>query len=249
MYLVVFQSTHNKICQGNVQHAQPKRRENGGTEYLRDDTGGLFRGFDEAGTLSVYEGDPQYSNRPFDEDRSGFVFGEGGSGILVLEDYDKAIARDAKIYAEIKGYESFYDPYNIMVMEPEGKRITAMLEQLMHNGGIAPSNVEYVNAHGTGTGTNDKIEAEVIERLLGKTPLVNSSKSLLGHTLGACGALEAIITALSIETQMVHPSLNIDNPVVDISYAHSTQQHRISHAITQSFAFGGHNAALLMAKV
>ncbi|MFA6564478.1 MAG: beta-ketoacyl-[acyl-carrier-protein] synthase family protein [Verrucomicrobiia bacterium] len=224
----------------------------GGVEYLSDDYGMIFRGFDVAKTL-VAQGKQPFSNdqlnRPFDRDRSGFLFSQGGCGIMVLEDLEHARKRNANIICEVAAYSETCDGYNIMMMQPNGEQITRMLAQLLQSAGCAGQDVDYVNAHGTGTLLNDTTEAEIIERVFGKQVLVNSTKSLLGHTIGASGALGALVAALSIRDSTTHVCKNLQNPVRDLNFVRSDGSHTIQTAVTQSFAFGGHNAALLLKAV
>ncbi|MCX6899341.1 MAG: beta-ketoacyl-[acyl-carrier-protein] synthase family protein [Verrucomicrobia bacterium] len=224
----------------------------GGVEYLCDEYGMVFRGFDVAKTL-VSQGKQPFShdqlNRPFDRDRSGFLFSQGGCGIMVLEDLEHARKRNANIICEIAAYSETCDGYNIMMMQPNGQQITRMLTQLLQSAGCAGQDVDYVNAHGTGTLLNDATEAEIIEHLFGKKVLVNSTKSLLGHAIGASGALGALVTALSIRHNTTHACKNLQNPVRDLNFVRSVGNHSIRTAVTQSFAFGGHNAALLLKAV
>lgn len=221
----------------------------GGSEYLGDPYGAIFRGFDDGRTLTRFEGPPDKCNRPFDSERSGFLYSEGGAGFMVLESYDTAVERGARIYAEIKGYARTFEAHNIMMMEPGGSKIERMTHDVLAQGGIGAGEVQYVNAHGTGTKVNDEIEAQVIGRVFGSKVAVNSTKSILGHSLGASGALEAIVTSLSISRQAIHPSLNIDNPIADLDFVTEKRTASISNAISHSFAFGGHNASLLFSRV
>ena len=221
----------------------------GGVEYLCDDYGMIFRGFDIAKTL-VSQGKQPFSddqlNRPFDRDRSGFLFSQGGCGIMVLEELEHARKRNANIICEVGAYSETCDGYNIMIMQPNGEQITRMLNRLLQSAGCAGQDVDYVNAHGTGTQLNDSTEAEIIERVFGKKTLVNSTKSLLGHTIGASGALGTLVSALSIRHGTTHACRNLENPVRDLNFVRSVGSHPIRTAVTQSFAFGGHNAALLL---
>jgi 3-oxoacyl-[acyl-carrier-protein] synthase II len=224
----------------------------GGVEYLSDDYGMIFRGFDVAKTLVAQGKQPfthEQLNRPFDRDRSGFLFSQGGCGIMVLEDLEHARKRNAHIICEIAAYSETCDGYNIMMMQPNGEQISRMLAQLLQSAGCSGRDVDYVNAHGTGTQLNDSTEAEIIERVFGKRALVNSTKSLLGHTIGASGALGALVAALSIRDGKTHVCKNLENPVRDLNFVRSADSHPIRTAVTQSFAFGGHNAALLLKAV
>jgi 3-oxoacyl-[acyl-carrier-protein] synthase II len=215
-------------------------------EYLGDDYGGIFRAFDSAATL--VRGDSPYQHCPFDESRSGFLFSEGGAGALVLESRDHAEARGAPLIASIGGFSELFDPYSTMNMDPEGTRIEALERDLLSRCGVSPSMVDYINSHGTATVMNDQIQASVIERVFGDQVAVNSTKALTGHTLGACGAIEAAVTALSIYHQKTHGSPFLKNPIRPLNFVLNSGALRIRTAVSQSFAFGGHNAALLLEK-
>jgi 3-oxoacyl-[acyl-carrier-protein] synthase II len=218
----------------------------GGAEYLGDPYGGIFRGFDIARTLVAAGADPQRANRPFDRDRTGFLFAEGGAAVLVCEEAEAARRRGARAYAEIVGYAETFDGYSIMSIDPSGTRITEMVTAAVQDAGCVPGDIDYVNAHGTGTAVNDEIESSVIERLFGTTPLVTATKSLTGHCIGASGGIEAAVTALSIAHQATHACHNLEHPIRDLRFAREAGPCRIETAITQSFAFGGHNAAVVM---
>ncbi len=220
----------------------------GGSEYLMDDTGGAFRGFDAAKTLVSSCSEPSKACRPFDMGRSGFLFSEGGAAALVLESEERMLARGAKPYAEIAAFAESYDAYNIMMMEPSGKAIRTMVKELLKEANLKPEEIDYLNTHGTGTIQNDEIESQMISDIFGKKPILNSTKSLIGHTLGASGAIEASVTALSLQNGTVHPSLNIENPVRDLNFARTMRHEPLNNAMTQSFAFGGHNAGLILTK-
>jgi 3-oxoacyl-[acyl-carrier-protein] synthase II len=221
----------------------------GGAEYLGDDYGIVYRGFDMARTLACRER-PELAddalNRPFDAARSGFLFSEGGCGILVLEDLERARSRGATVLCELAAYGETCDGSNIMMIDPEGGQIERMLQSLMAGAGVRPEEIDYVNAHGTGTKLNDDIEAGILGRVFGRRPLVNSTKSLLGHTIGASGALGAIVAALSIRDGTTHPCRNLDDPIADLDFVRGPVRRPIRTAIAQAFAFGGHNAAVLL---
>jgi 3-oxoacyl-[acyl-carrier-protein] synthase II len=218
----------------------------GGAEYIGDPYGGMFRGFDLARTLAAEGSDLQRANRPFDRDRTGFLFAEGGAAVLVCEEAEAARRRGARAYAEIVGYAENFDAYSIMSMEPSGTRIAEMVAAALRDAACTPSDVDYINAHGTGTAVNDEIESSVIERLFGATPLVAATKSLTGHCIGASGGIEAAVTALSIAHQATHACHNLENPIRDLRFAREAGPCPIETAVTQSFAFGGHNAAVVM---
>ncbi len=218
----------------------------GGSEYLGDDYGGSFRAFDATGTLVRKCDDPPTANRPFDAARSGFLFAEGGSAMLVLEEQDAALRRGANPYAEITAFASSFDAFSNMAMEPQGCGAERMLRSALADAALEPGAIDYINAHGTGTVQNDEIESAVIERIFGSSPLINSTKSLIGHTVGASGAIEAAVTALSILHQTTHVSHNLTHPLRDLNFVREVKPRSIRRAVTQSFGFGGHNACLIM---
>ncbi len=217
----------------------------GGTEYLYDEYGAIFRAFDLLKALATSTAAPDEVNRPFDEDRSGFLYSQGGAGALVLEEFHHAQERGAAILAEIIGYEESFDAYNIMIPEPEGREIRSLVSRLLSNAGTAPEEIDYINAHGTGTEKNDPIEAKMFSDVFGKKPVINSTKSLLGHTIGASGAIEAIVTTLSMQNSRVHACRNLQKPIMDLNFATETREVPIHAALSLSYAFGGHNGGLL----
>jgi len=218
----------------------------GGCEYLYDDHGHIFRGFDVAGTLVRDCADPERANRPFDKKRSGFLFSQGGAAVLVLEELEHARRRGATIMAEIVGYGESFDAHSMMALAPGGGQIERMLRDALAEAAIDAGEVDYVNAHGTGTENNDKTEAEVIERVFGTSVRVNATKSLLGHSIGASGAIEALVTALSLRDGTTHICKNLENPVRNLNFVREIGKFDLRVALSQSFAFGGHNAALVM---
>lgn len=229
-----------------IRNGRIDRAVAGGCEYFRDHHGYLFRAFDVSGALVQNCDPPDTANRPFDKRRSGFLFGEGASAILMLETLDSAAARDAPVLAEVTGYAESFDAYSMMAIDPEGRQIEKMLRSAVEDAQLTPNAIDYVNAHGTGTVANDQIEANVIERVFGRNPLINSTKSLVGHTIGASGALEAIVLALSLHHQTAHPNRNLTDPIADLNFVTEADNHPLAAGISQSFAFGGHNAALVM---
>jgi len=218
----------------------------GGVEYLADEYGGLFRGFDVVRTLARAEGDPALANRPFDAARSGFLFAEGGGAVLVVEELDHALQRGAPVIAELAGYGETFDAHSVMMIESRGVQMERMIALALADAGVAPGDVDYVNAHGTGTLLNDETEAALLGRVFGDRPLVNSTKSLIGHTIGASGAIEAAVAALSLRDQATHPSANLERPIGGLRYAREPGPANIGCALSESFAFGGHNAALVL---
>ncbi|MHB8743522.1 MAG: beta-ketoacyl-[acyl-carrier-protein] synthase family protein [Sulfuricaulis sp.] len=218
----------------------------GGCEFFADEHGHIFRSFDVSGTLVRDCADLDKANRPFDEKRSGFLFSQGGAAMLVLEELEHAQRRGATIMAELIGFAETFDAHSMMSLAPGGKQVERMIRAALADAGLSPSEVDYVNAHGTGTINNDMIEADVIDRVFGKSVRVNSTKSLLGHTIGASGAFEALVTALSLRDGMTHICKNLDTPLLDLNFVHSVEKHDLRIGLSQSFAFGGHNAAVVL---
>lgn len=220
----------------------------GGSEYWNDYYGAIFRAFDLANTLVGRDLDPQVSNRPFDRDRSGFLFSQGGSAILILEELGMARQRGAEILAEVLGFSETFDAHNMMSLAPEGIDIERMLLKSLKDANVDPPQIDYVNAHGTGTRSNDEIECNVLGRVFGSKPKINSTKSLLGHTIGASGALEAVVTVQSLRKQTTHACNNLVNPISDLNFVREVEPGGFSYACTHSLAFGGHNAGLILGR-
>ena len=197
---------------------------------------------------------PEKASRPWDKDRDGFVMGEG-AGILVLEEYEHALARGAKIYAEVKGYGLSGDAYHITAPASDGDGGYRAMQAALGHAGVGAEAIDYINAHGTSTPLGDEIELRAVERMLGQhAPKVamSSTKSEIGHLLGAAGAVEAAFTALSIRDQIAPPTINLDNPSVDTPIdlvPNKARPMRIRTALSNSFGFGGTNAALVLAQV
>jgi len=218
----------------------------GGSEYLDDYYGGIFHGFDIAKALVRNCDDPGGANRPFDINRSGFLYSEGGAAVLLLEELDTAKGRGAPILAEVAGYAETFDAYSVMSIAPDGVQIERMMRAALVDAGMSHSDIKYVNAHGTGTQANDTIETDVIGRVFGPDVLINSTKSLIGHTIGASGAIEALVTVMSLKEQRTHACINLEEPLADLNFARETTSISMDAAFTQSFAFGGHNAGLVL---
>ena len=189
--------------------------------------------------------------RPFDKNRDGFVLGEG-AGMLILETYENAVARKAKIYAELLGYASNCGAYHMATPEPNGEDAAAAIEGALRKSGIEKNQVQYINAHGTATKMNDIAEAKAIKRVFGsKTPYVSSTKSQTGHTIGAAGAIEAIFTVLSIKHQVIPPTINCDelDEECDINVVRKESlKCKINNAISNSFGFGSNNSVLVFGR-
>jgi 3-oxoacyl-[acyl-carrier-protein] synthase II len=211
----------------------------GGIECLKESTGALMRGFDMLGALTKSEdGNP----RPFSKKRSGFLFSEGGGCIMVLEELEHALSRGADVYAEIVDFRENSDAYGIVQIDPDATQIIGLLSGLK-----ADRNIDYINTHGTGTLSNDETEAMALQKVFegGKRPAIGATKAILGHTIGASGAIEAAVTALSIKEKKIHGSGAIEDPL-EISPAEESGDLDITHAMTTSYGFGGHNAGLLL---
>lgn len=211
-------------------------------------------GFASAKALSTRNDAPEHASRPFDKDRDGFVMGEG-AGILVLEEYEHAKARGAKIYAEVKGYGSTDDAFHITAPKEDGYGPARAMREALRHAGVDPTNVQYINAHGTSTAYNDSIETTAIKRVFeehAKTLAVNSTKSMVGHLLGGATALELVVTALAISNGEVHPTRNYTtpDPACDLDYVPGeARQLKIENALCNSLGFGGHNVSICIGKV
>jgi 3-oxoacyl-[acyl-carrier-protein] synthase II len=212
-------------------------------------------GFVAARAMSTNFNDrPQMASRPYDKDRDGFVMGEG-AGILVLEEYEHAIARGAKIYAEVVGYGLSGDAYHITAPASDGDGGFRAMNLSLARAGIDPSQIDYINAHGTSTPLGDEIELGAVERMLGASAsktTMSSTKSSIGHLLGAAGAVEAAFTALAIRDQIAPPTINLDNPSVETAIdlvPHKAKKMEINVALSNSFGFGGTNASLVFKRV
>lgn len=194
--------------------------------------------------------DPKAASRPYDQDRDGFVMGEG-AGIVVLEELEHAKARGAKIYAEVVGYGLSGDAFHITAPSEDGEGAFRCMTMALKRAGLAPSDIDYINAHGTST-MADTIELGAVERLVGESASkisMSSTKSAIGHLLGAAGAVEAIFSALAIRDNVAPPTLNLDNPAVDTAIdlvPHKARKREINVALSNSFGFGGTNASLVL---
>jgi len=210
-------------------------------------------GFNAMKALSTRNNEPEKASRPFDIDRDGFVMGEG-SGIIVLESLDHAVARGAKIYAELSGYGMTADAYHITSPAPGGGGAARCIEIALKDAGIDAAAIAYINAHGTSTKHGDELETSAVKKVFGEHAYkiaVNSTKSMTGHLLGAAGGVEAIITVLSIVNNIVPPTINLDNPdpECDLDYVPSVaRKMTVNYALTNSFGFGGTNACLIFKK-
>ena len=212
-----------------------------------------FAGFCSAKALSTRNDDPAAASRPFDIDRDGFVMGEG-SGILILEELEHALNRNAKIYGEIVGYGMTCDAYHITSPVPEGIGATRAIELALKDGNLTPESVNYINAHGTSTSANDSTETKAIKKALGKNAYdvaISSTKSMTGHLLGGSGGIEAVATMMAIANNIVPPTINLENPdpECDLDYVPgSSRELEVAVALSNSFGFGGHNVTLAFKK-
>ncbi|MFH0866190.1 MAG: beta-ketoacyl-[acyl-carrier-protein] synthase family protein [Bacteroidota bacterium] len=209
-----------------------------------------IEGFNELYALSTNNDRPEKACCPFTKDRDGFVIGEG-AGILVLESEEHAKARGAAIYAEMPGYAITSEAYNIMAPMKDGEGMAKTMAEAIRDSGISVDDVNYINAHGTSTLLNDKYETLAVKKVFGEKAChipVSSSKSMIGHTIGAAGVIEAAITVLSIKNEYLTPTINYDNPdpELDLDYVpNQARKYKINCALSNSFAFGGHNATLI----
>jgi beta-ketoacyl-acyl-carrier-protein synthase II len=212
----------------------------------------MFAGFAAMRALPInYNDDPQRASRPFDADREGFVFSEGAAG-LVLESLENAQQRGARIYAEVAGHASSSDAFHIATLEPSGNGALRTMRWALEDAQLAPSEVGYINAHGTSTPTNDAVETLAIKLLFGERAYdipISSTKSMLGHSMGASGAIEAVACALSLERGMIHPTINLEHPdpACDLDYvAAGARQVDVTVTLSNSFGLGGQNACLIL---
>jgi 3-oxoacyl-[acyl-carrier-protein] synthase II len=212
-------------------------------------------GFSQARALSTRNDAPEKASRPYDVDRDGFVMGEG-AGVVVLEEYERAKARGAKIYGEVVGYGMSGDAYHVTAPHPDGAGGYRAMEVAMKRSGLALSDIDYINAHGTSTPMGDELELGAVRKLFGsaiETLSMSSTKSAIGHLLGGAGAVEAIFCILAMRDQIVPPTLNLDNPSeatlgVDL-VPHVAKERKVKAVLNNSFGFGGTNASLVFQAV
>jgi 3-oxoacyl-[acyl-carrier-protein] synthase II len=205
--------------------------------------------------LSTRNDDPATASRPFDKDRDGFVIGEGGA-CLVVEEYEHAVKRGARIYAELAGGGANGDAHHMTAPDPEGEGAADVMTLAIEDAGIAPGDVDYINVHGTSTGLGDIAEPKAIARAFGEHAYklnISSTKSMTGHLLGAAGALEALVCVLSVKHDIVPPTINFSTPDPDLDPKlnftfNKAQRREIRVAISNTFGFGGHNACIVFKK-
>ncbi|OGT67249.1 MAG: beta-ketoacyl-[acyl-carrier-protein] synthase II [Gammaproteobacteria bacterium RIFCSPLOWO2_02_FULL_47_50] len=224
----------------------------GGAEMATSPTG--LGGFAAARALSTRNDDPEGASRPWDRDRDGFVLSDG-AGAIVLEEYEYARKRGARIYAELIGYGMSGDAYHMTAPSEDGDGAARCMENALHNASINPDQVDYINAHGTSTPAGDVVETMVVKRVFGdhaKKLAISSTKSMIGHMLGAAGGVEAIFSILSIQDQVAPPTINLDNPdpECDLDYVPNTARPmKINIALSNSFGFGGTNGTLIFKRL
>jgi 3-oxoacyl-[acyl-carrier-protein] synthase II len=212
-----------------------------------------YAGFCSLKALSTRNENPQKASSPFDKKRDGFVMGEG-SGIVVIETLDHALARNAAIYGELLGYGATGDAFHLTAPSPDHEGAQRSMAMSLASAGIRPSDIDYINAHGTSTDLNDKLETIAIKKVFGEHAAhvnISSTKSMTGHLLGASGGIEFIATMLSISRDIIHPTINYEDPDpdCDLNYTpNSAVKRKVRYAMSNSFGFGGHNASLVVGK-
>lgn len=224
----------------------------GGAEMATTPVG--LGGFAAARALSTRNEDPTAASRPWDRDRDGFVLGDG-AGVLMLEEYEHAKARGAKIYGEVVGFGMSGDAYHMTLPPEDGRGAAASMQNALNDAGISADQIAYINAHGTSTPAGDIAETQAVKRVMGahaSKVAVSSTKSMVGHLLGAAGAVEAIFSLLALQEQVAPPTINLDNPSegCDLNYVpHTAQSFSGQYALSNSFGFGGTNGTLVFGKV
>jgi 3-oxoacyl-[acyl-carrier-protein] synthase II len=235
-----------------IQHDMADVMIAGGSEAALCELG--MASFCAARALSTRNDAPEKASRPWDKDRDGFVMGEG-AGIVVLEEYEHAKKRGAKIYAEVAGYGMSADAYHITAPHEDGLGASKAMDFALSDAGVSADVVDYINAHGTSTPLGDVAETKAVKRTFGehaKKLAVSSTKSQLGHLLGASGGVEAVITSLAVYRNLLPPTINLDNPDAecDLDFVpHKARDRKVDYAMSNSFGFGGHNASLLLKKM
>ncbi len=235
-----------------IKHGYAKVMVAGGTESCITPLG--IGGFCALKALSKRNNDPQKASRPFDGERDGFVMGEG-AGIVVLEDYEHAKARGAKIYGEVAGYALNGDAYHMTAPHPEAESSSRCMQTALDDAKMNPSQITYVNAHGTSTDLNDKIETLAIKKVFkdqAKKLQISSTKSMTGHTLGAAGGIEFVACCLSLQHQELHPTINqtTPDPECDLDYIPNTaRKTAVEACLSNSLGFGGHNTSIIVKKL
>lgn len=223
----------------------------GGAEMATTPVG--LGGFAAARALSTRNDDPEAASRPWDKDRDGFVLGDG-AGVMMLEEYESAVARGANIYAELLGFGMSGDAYHMTLPPEDGRGAAASMRNAINDAGVPPDKVNYINAHGTSTPAGDVAESKAVETVMGSAAeqvAVSSTKSMIGHLLGAAGSVEAIFSVLALRDQVAPPTINLDNldDGCNLNYVpHTAQERAIECVLSNSFGFGGTNGSLLFGK-
>ncbi|MBT5644154.1 MAG: beta-ketoacyl-ACP synthase II, partial [Gammaproteobacteria bacterium] len=244
--------THN-IGEGfrQIQYSHADVMICGGAEMATTPLG--IGGFAAARALSTRNDDPQKASRPWDTGRDGFVLGDG-AGVLVLEELEHAKRRGAKIYAEVSGYGMSADAYHMTLPSETGEGAQRCMKNSLKDAGLSPEEIGYINAHGTSTPAGDIVESRAIKSTFNehsRNLIVNSTKSMIGHLLGAAGGVEALVTVLSLKNQKLHQTINVENqePECDLDFnILSSKDVDIKHALSNSFGFGGTNGSLVFSK-
>jgi 3-oxoacyl-[acyl-carrier-protein] synthase II len=224
----------------------------GGAEMATTPVG--IGGFAAARALSTRNDDPERASRPWDADRDGFVLGDG-AGMLMIESLDSAKSRGAHIYCELTGFGMSGDAYHMTSPPEDGRGAAASMQQALNDAGLSKEDIDYVNAHGTSTEAGDLAESLAVKSVFGAHAsdlAVSSTKSMIGHLLGAAGSVEAILTILALRDNVAPPTINLDNPGegCDLNYVpHQAQERTIRHALSNSFGFGGTNGSLIFSEL
>lgn len=232
-----------------IQHDEADIMISGGSEAAITEMG--FGGFCSMRALSTRNDAPEKASRPFDKDRDGFIMGEG-AGVVILEEREHAMKRGARIYCELKGYGMNADGHHITAPDPEGRGASKCMELALKDAGIAPEEVDYINAHGTSTQLNDKVETLAIKNLFGahaRKVAISSTKSVTGHLLGAAGGVEAVASVLAMKNNIIPPTINYEtpDPECDLDYTpNKPKSRKVDIAMSNSLGFGGHNAVIVL---
>ncbi len=246
-------ATHNiGLAMRMIQYGDADAMIAGGAEFATTPTS--LGGFCAMKALSTRNDDPQRASRPWDEDRDGFVMGDG-AGVLVIEEYERAKARGARIYAELAGFGMSGDAYHMTAPSENGEGAARCMVAAIRDAGIDPSAIGYINAHGTSTPAGDLAETMGIKSVLGehaRKVMVSSTKSMTGHLLGAAGGVEAVFSAMALHTGVIPPTINLDNPSegCDLDYVpHTAREAQVDVAMSNSFGFGGTNGSLVFRRI
>ncbi len=225
----------------------------GGVEAVLQDY--ALAGFEAMDALAVgFNDTPELASRPFDKNRAGFVCAEG-SGVLVVESLAHALKRGAKIYAEVLGHSASSDAFHVAALDPEGKGAMRSMKWALEDAHLNPEDIDYINAHGTSTQANDSTETMAIKRIFGEEAYnipISSTKSMMGHALGASGAIEIIACVMSLVEQVIHPTINYEtpDPACDLDYVPNVaRQAKLNRVLSNSFGLGGQNASIVLGRL